>query len=223
MGRDICLRVLDTYWQQEKETILACALDGSRQVRAALVLICTGHPQWEPEIRAFLSSGKSQEREIAVQVMRNWGVENYREELSKALEKEKSKKLKELLRECLGAEPEGEEAVPAKEQSAEKMVSEILKGGKKRKVAWAYETPFGQVHKRDGSAVPEEYLQALLVCYADMSVPGVSPEAALLAAELDEKELGEYVKELFDKWMDAGAEAKKKWVLYARRSTGERR
>ena len=215
VGRDICLRVLDTYWQQEKETILACALDGSRQVRAALVLICTGHPQWEPEIRAFLSSGKSQEREIAVQVMRNWGVENYREELAEALEKEKSKKLKELLRECLGAEPEGEEAVPAKEQSAEKMVSEILKGGKKRKVAWAYETPFGQVHKRDGSAVPEEYLQALLVCYADMSVPGVSPEAALLAAELDEKELGQYVKELFDKWMDAGAEAKKKWVLYA--------
>ena len=91
VGRDICLRVLDTYWLQEKETILACALDGSRQVRAALVLICTGHPQWEPEIRAFLSSGKSQEREIAVQVMRNWGVENYREELAEALEKEKSK------------------------------------------------------------------------------------------------------------------------------------
>ena len=61
----------------------------------------------------------------------------------------------------------------------------------------------------------EEYLQAILVSYADMSVPGVNPEALRLAAELEEKELGRYVQELFDKWLAAGAEAKKKWVLYA--------
>lgn len=51
--------------------------------------------------------------------------------------------------------------------------------------------------------------------YADMSVPGVNQKALRLAAELEEKELGRYVQELFDKWLAAGAEAKKKWVLYA--------
>lgn len=59
VGRDICLRVLDVYWQEEKEGILACAQDSSKQVRATLALICAGHREWEPEMRAFLSSKKS--------------------------------------------------------------------------------------------------------------------------------------------------------------------
>ena len=42
VGRDICLRVLDVYWEKEKDTILACAQDSSKQVRATLALICAG-------------------------------------------------------------------------------------------------------------------------------------------------------------------------------------
>ena len=95
------------------------------------------------------------------------------------------------------------------------LVKEILKGGKKRKTAWAYETPFQAVHKKDGSEAEEEYLQAILTAYADRSVPGLSPEAAVLASELNPSELGTYVAELFNKWLESGAEAKKKWVLYA--------
>lgn len=39
--------------------------------------------------------------------------------------------------------------------------------------------------------------------------------AQLLAAELNAAEFAVYVSELFDKWIAAGAEAKKGWVLYA--------
>lgn len=230
IGRGICLRVLDTDGAREKKAILACAMDNSRQVRNTLVLICTGHPEWEPELRAFLTSGKAQERETAILVMKNWGVSHYRKELEEALEKEKSKKLKALLQECLGVSAWGIEGTAeggqaagnpavgnpaAGKQAAEKLAAEILKGGKKRKVAWAYETPFSPVHRKDGSLASEEYLQAILVAYADMPVPGVNPEARKLSGELEEKELGQYVRELFDKWMEGGAEAKKKWVLYA--------
>lgn len=215
IGRAICLRVLDTDWKREEEAIFSCALDSSRQVQGTLVEICGGHVEWEPRIRALLSSGKAQERELAVRVMKEWGADRYREELAAALEKEKSKKVKALLQDCLGADSEEAAEALTGSVTVEKLAADILKGGKKRKVAWAYETPFSPVHKTDGSPAPEEYLQALLTAYADMSVPGVSPEAKRLAQELDVKELGQYVRELFDKWMDTGAEAKKKWVLYA--------
>ncbi len=43
---------------------------------------------------------------------------------------------------------------------------------------------------------------------------GLSRNAALLAENLDAREFAVYVNELFDKWIAAGAEAKKRWVLY---------
>ena len=58
-------------------------------------------------------------------------------------------------------------------------------------------------------------MAAVLVCYADMSVPGVSREAAILAEDLDPEGLSLYAETLFDRFMETGAEAKKKWVLYA--------
>lgn len=214
IGRCLCIRVLDYFWQEEKETILSCALDSSKQVREQLVTICTLHKEWEPEIRSGLSSKKSQERELSIRVMKAWGAKKYQEELTKALEVEKSKKLKELLQSCLGIEGKAE-IEEAKVETPQQLATQILKGGKKRKVAWAYETPFSPVHKKDGSVAEEDYMQALLVSYADMPVPGVSPEAGILADHLEEKELADYMAELFDKWVEAGAEAKKKWVLYA--------
>ena len=222
VGRDICLRVLDVYWQEEKEGILACAQDSSKQVRATLALICAGHREWEPEMRAFLSSKKSQERELAVRVMKAWGAENYQEALKKALETEKSKGVRELLLTCVeGAQASAGEngasglSAGSGPAGGDALAAQILKGGKKRKVSWVFETPFSQIHKKDGSLAGEDYLAAVLVSYADMSAAGMSTEAKVLAGDLDERELHRYMAELFDKWLGSGAEAKKKWVLCA--------
>ena len=173
-------------------------------------------------MRAFLSSKKSQERELAVRVMKAWGAENYQEALKKALETEKSKGVRELLLTCVeGAQaPAGENGVSGLSAGSgpaggDALAAQILKGGKKRKVSWAFETPFSQVHRKDGSLAGEDYLAAVLVSYADMSAAGVSTEAKVLAGDLDERELHRYMAELFDKWLGSGAEAKKKWVLYA--------
>lgn len=214
VGRCICILALDTFWQEEKEVILASALDSSKQVREQLVTICTAHREWEPEMLTMITSKKSQERELAIRVLKFWGAEAYREIFTKALETEKSKKLKELLSDCLGIKPEAQAESGGQKTSGD-LVKEILKGGKKRKVAWAYETPFPAVHKKDGSDAEEEYLQAILTAYADRTTPGLSPEAVTLASELEPSELGAYAAELFNKWLETGAEAKKKWVLYA--------
>ena len=40
-------------------------------------------------------------------------------------------------------------------------------------------------------------------------------KADILAENLQSEELALYANELFDKWLQSGAEAKKKWVLYA--------
>lgn len=214
IGRFLCIRVLDNNWQQEKETLLACAPDNSKMVRELLAAVYTSHRVWEPEVLTLLSSKKSQERELAVQVLRKWGAAQYQQELNEALEKEKSKKLQELLRACLGVEGEtAPEEVGAK--TPRELAAEILKGGKKRKAAWVFETPSTTVPLKDGSKAPEELLQALLVSYADMSIPGFSQEAAILASELSEEKLADFMAELFDKWLTGKAEAKKKWVLYA--------
>lgn len=222
--RLICVRALDSFGEAYKEALFSCAADTSLQVREALAVILTGHRDWEPEVKALLFSKKSQERELAITVLKRWGAENYRAELEKALEAEKSKKLKTLLGEVLGvAQDTAAEGADKAAQAPEQLAAELLKGGRKRKVAWAYETPFSEVHRADGTPAGEDILQALLVSYADMGTPGVSADAARLAEGLNRAELAVYMEELFGKWLESGAEAKKKWVLYAASIHGRER
>lgn len=213
--RYLCIRVLDEFWQGYSEVLLSCAMDSSKQVRELLEAVYASHKEWEPQIKAMLSSKKSQEREMSVLVLKKWGASSYREELEAALAVEKSKKIKELMQNCLGME--GDEAKQAGEQTTGELAKAILKGGKKRKVAWVFETgaPFTEVHKPDGTPASEDDLAAVLVAYADMTIPGVSKDAVKLAADLNEKELAVYMSMLFNKWLENGAESKKKWVLYA--------
>lgn len=213
--RFLCIRVLDEYGPQYKEALLGCALDSSKAVRELLTAVYESHREWEAEIRQMLSSRKSQEREMAVQVLKRWGAGTYQAELTEAYEKEKSKKIKELLADCLGLETGS--AGEQREQTLADLTKEVLKGGKKRKISWLYEGEkmYPPVHKKDGSEASEDDLAAVLVCYADMSIPGVNANAGKLAEGLVFEELALYMETVFERWMELGAEAKKKWVLYA--------
>lgn len=214
IGRFIAIRFMDIYKEDYKEQLLACATDGSKMVKELLEAVYTSCPQWEEHIKEMLLSKKSQEREMAVIVLKKWGASKYQAEFQQALEKEKSKKVKELLAACLGVkssmEAEGEDS----KNNPDSLVQQLHKGGKKRKIQWAYETPFVTVHKMDGKEAGEEYLQAVALCYADMALPGANKQAILLAENLNENEFAIYAAEMFDKWLESGAEAKKKWVLY---------
>ena len=202
-------------WQEQ---ILSYTQDSSKQVRQELERMLADRPGWREQVTALLSSKKAAERELGIRVLTGWNTPQDRENLRKLYEKEKNAKVRALLESALGCAPTGEEEGKGGAEpvlTREDKVKELHKGGKKRSLAWAYETPFCPVHKKNGEPASEEYLQALLLCYSSMPKPGVSADAALLAADLEPRELALYVGELFDKWMEAGAEAKKRWVLYA--------
>lgn len=211
-ARSLVLELLAEQADENKAEILRFAQDTAKGVKEELLDILYRQKGWEEDIVALLSSKKATDRDVAVRVLSKWDGEKYAPLFAQALEKEKNGKVRALLDTALNGEggSSGESSI-----SLEELVKELHKGNKKRSLAWAYEKPFSKVHKKNGQEAEEEYLQAILLCYSSMSPCGISRNAAALAEELDENELAVYVNELFDKWMEAGAESKKRWALYA--------
>ena len=201
-----------------REQILSYSQDSSKQVKQELEKMLVDRPGWREQVTQLLSSKKAAEREMGIRVLAGWNTSQDREALQALYEREKNARIRTLLDTVLGRGAGSGEAGSGSGSAAltkEDLVKNLHKGGKKRSLAWAYETPFSLVHTKSGELVSEEYLQALLLCYNSMTKPGISGDAALLAEDLEPQELAIYVGELFDKWMEAGAEAKKRWVLYA--------
>ncbi len=217
-GRFFGLHVMRKEADENKKEILSFSQDSAKVVKGELLDILYGQKSWEEDVKALLAAKKAAERELAVRVLAHWAQDGleYRDLLSAALEKEKNGKVKQLLESVLKQEgAEGGSGVGGKALTRMDMVKELHKGGAKRSLAWAYQTPFSTVHKKNGEAADEEYLQAVILCYSSTCLRGVSEKAAVLAEELEPAELAVYMNELFDKWLEAGAEAKKRWVLYA--------
>lgn len=209
-ARILAVRVMDALGEEYKEALLSCAGDSAKQVRAVLQAIYAKHPDWEAELLAMLKAKKASVREIAVQVLGSWGADKYREVLMQAMEAEKTKKVKDLLKELLSSDGQA-----VKAQNGNDLVTELLFGGGKRKLSWFLEKVQTKVHKKDGEEASEDYLAAILAAYEGMQTPGIHADARKLAAELRPEELAAYVRELYDLWLSEDAPAKKKWVLYA--------
>lgn len=218
-GRCLGLKVLAKNTEKNKEAILQYSGDSAKSVRGELISILEKQRSWHEDMVAMLGSKKAGDRELAARILIAWHNPEDKELFEAALEKEKSVKVSALITNYLngGGEENGKQGGEsgAKVVSNAELVKELHKGGKKRSVAWAYETPFSPVHKKDGSEAEEEYLQAVFISYTSMEKLGVNKIAASLVEELDIQEFAVYVNELFDKWMELGAEAKKRWVLYA--------
>lgn len=213
IGRSLGLRILSEEPRQNRAEILKFAQDTAKGVKEQLLELLYQQTDWEEDIIALLSSKKAADRDVAVRVLVRWDSGKYKVLFTEALEKEKNGKVRALLDSALNGDGGGQSG--ARNISTEELVKELHKGNKKRTLAWAYETPFSKVHRKDGGEASEEYMQAILLSYSAMSPCGISPSAALLAESLVEEELALYVDELFDKWLEAGAESKKRWVLYA--------
>ncbi|MBR4731555.1 MAG: DUF4132 domain-containing protein [Lachnospiraceae bacterium] len=253
-GRLFGVSILNRDGQGNKEELLKYVGESSKQVKEELVKIYASHEDWlEDFLRILKTSKKSAERELAATVLANYkDAASHKEELLALIEQEKSKKVIDILRSILmdggaqGAESAGGAA--GGEQpvlTADAYVKECHKGGKKRGLAWIYETPMPEVHFKTGEdsaenagaqavsevaaenagdevaaagearVASEEYLQAILLAYASMPIPGICKEVRILSDSLNKSELAAYVCEVYNRFMASGAEAKKKWVLYA--------
>lgn len=235
-ARILAYRVMGERWVEYKDRLLECATESTKQGRDFLRAIYAGHRDWEADILAMLKSPKGSKREMAAEVLKNWGAQQYREPLTQALEAEKTKKIRTMLQEILApsestaenSAAEGEEGQPndgnhlrtggqsgSTSHSPEKIIKEALMGNHKRKLAWLSLEDMEKVHRLDGEEASEDYMAAFLISYADMGTPGVNKDAALLGAGLKQEELAAYIEEIFRRWMEDGAQAKRKWVLYA--------
>ncbi|MDE7299218.1 MAG: hypothetical protein K2N94_10385, partial [Lachnospiraceae bacterium] len=258
-GRFVGLNMLVREAEQNKEEILKYSQDSSEIVKEELFGFLCAQKSWEEDVKKLLASKKAAQREFAVRVLLCWQKDgaDYRELFAQAMEREKSAKVRELLGNALSKN--GEEESDRQAVSREELVKSLHRGGRKRSLAWAYETPFPAVRMADGSAVKEtgeqeaksgsagdavkkdaqetaadeEYLQAILLCYVSSDAAaakegiaskeanasadgcGVSRNAEFLAEVLNAGDLAVYMNELFDRWLAAGAEVKKRWVLYA--------
>lgn len=105
----------------------------------------------------------------------------------------------------------------------EQLAASIYKGERRRKVEWVCALQLPTVHfqhtAKDETDVCEtaspEYMAALLAAYADMEILSVNQNARTLASPLVPHELAAYVDAVYQGWLAQGAEAKKRWVLYA--------
>lgn len=200
---------------KNKDRLLSLCSESSKEIRRTAIKILAGYPEYEPEIKALLSSKKQAVRESAVDILSAWGAEKYREDLEKAADAEKSVKLADKIRALLSSSVSSSLDENGKVVfSPAAFVEDIHKGGRARKLAWLYNVPLPEVHFKNGTQADEKYMQALLLCYCTMPVPGRNENAFLLAAELDEKELNLFAAEIFSRWYSAGAESKTKWAMY---------
>lgn len=214
-ARILAIRVMNIQWEEYKYDLLSCASENSKQVRELIQIIYTEHPDLEGDILHMLQSPRGAEREMAIGVLQSWGTEKYQESLSLALEKEKTKKIRIMLQSALGLNSQNEDGSNTAEWTLEKLIQETLTGGWKRKLSWLPLDTFPKVHKKDGNEASEDYLAAILISYSDMKELGINKDAKRISAELHPTELAAYMMAVYNFWVDEGAQAKRKWVLYA--------
>ncbi len=211
-GRIIYLWMLTSspvHAQQYKAEILQMAEDSSKAVRTELQNYLKKHPEWDADIVAMLKAKKIAQREMAIELLAAFGVDKYRTSLMQAMEQEKKEELQQRMAVLLG-----ESAAAAADGEQTLSIPDMVKGNKSKKVAWLFEVPFSPVRLRSGEPADISYLQALLLCYANMTQFAPSATAATIAEMLLPEDLTAFMLEVFGKWVDAGAAAKQKWVLY---------
>ncbi len=197
---------------RNKERLIAMCGDSSKEVRRTITEIIGQHREYENEILSMLSSKKQFVRDTAIEILSSWGADNYRDAFAKALETEKSAKITDKLIRILNVS-DSEETVQ-NEISAEQLVENLHKGGKNKKLLWLYENTNPVVHFKSGEVAEDKYMQAIILCYANMQTVGRNDYAIMLADKLNEDELSKFAMEIFSKWLSDGAESKKKWALY---------
>ncbi len=212
------LEILAHQGGRYRDLFLSCVGTGTKQVRTKVLEIGREHPEWKPEVLAFLESKKVKEREFAVWLLGEWGDPSCLEAVRTACDREKNQKLAAslaALAEELEQEAKDVDGSGRTKRMEERLSAEIFRGSRKKKVEWVQSLTLPEVHRRDGETVPKEYLLSILAAYADQEPAGLSEDAKKLASPLEPEVLSGYMRALYEGWLSAGAEAKKRWVLYA--------
>ena len=189
--------------EEAHKALTACAGDSSKQVQELLMQIYLSHPDWDQDYLAMLSGKKAAQRILAAKVLAGLDAKKYRPALEEALSREKNAKVTDQITALLGVSV----ATGADGRTPEDLVSQLLKGGKKRKVQWLLDQPLPVVHRTDEAKTPasENQIAALFVAYADLGRIGRSDTATAIATDLDKKDLEALACEVWELWFKAGS------------------
>ncbi|WP_017210629.1 DUF4132 domain-containing protein [Clostridium beijerinckii] len=186
--------------------------DSSKVVKETVIKLLSSSKIKQQMVITSLSSKKQAVRESAVKVLLKSSDEKALRALNKALEVEKSEKIKALIRDALNLESDLEEN--NEELDILKYCKQGLKGNKAATLRWLNCDTLTKVKFKDSEAYAEsEIIKYMLVCYASCIEIGLSSEALKVGELLDKKDLSKLALEILQRWLDAGAESKKKWVL----------
>ena len=209
-GRIIAVKAMGSDPERFRPMLIEAASDGSKAVRAELAEIIAAR-NWHEDVTDLLKAKKSALRELALDIIGKQDPDSYKEELSVAFESEKSDKIKARIGALIGLENAVSEE---KAQSADEQIAKLAKSAKTGKLSFLFGSPLKPVRRADGSGAPEDTVRALIMCYAGMTAPARSRLADDIAASLDSRDLEILAADIFGRWLDNGAQAKHKAVLY---------
>ncbi len=205
-GKILYLTAFEKEPDKYKENVLRFSSETGKAVKEALVEFLA-KTNWTDDICELLKSKKAAIRETAVAVIEKQGAENYKDALINAFAVEKSEKIKVRIGALLG-----EKVETAKKSDVDEL-KKLTSGNKTKKLDWLFATPFSPVKTTEGEVAEDNLLKALMMCYA-VEAGSVNPLAKGISEKLNVKDLEKFGCEVFGKWLENGAEAKTKWVLY---------
>ncbi len=186
--------------------------DSSKVVRERVIELLSLSKKSHELIIPSLSAKKQMVRESAVKALLKSSDEKVLEALNKALEVEKNEKIKALLREALNLESALEEN--NEELDILEYCKKALKGNKAAALKWLDCDTLPKVRFKDSEGFAEnEIIKYMLICYSSCIEIGLSSEARMVSELLSAKDLSKFALEVLERWLNNGAESKKKWVL----------
>ena len=209
-GRVIAVKAMGSDPERYRGKLNSAASDGSKAVKAELAEIFASQG-WREDTAALLKAKKSAMRELALDIIEKQGAEGWEAELSEAFKSEKSDKIKARIGGLTGISAVSGEV---KEQSLAEQTAKLARSAANSKLSFLFAAPLKAVRTADGAEAGEDTVKALIMCYAGMTSPARSRLADDIAAALDSKDLEALAADMFGRWLDNGAQAKHKAVLY---------
>ena len=187
--------------------------DTSKAVRGKVIDLLGGYRAAFNEVEKLLSYKKQTARECAIHILSIWNDEKSLELLYKAMENEKSDKLKTTIANILKVTKDISEEAQGDINIIDYCKRELkkIRGGS---LGWLdFETIAPVRFKDSEEAADTDLLKYLLLSYATNNIIGMSLEAKKVSYYLSQQDLADVVFEILNRWIDNGAEAKKKWVM----------
>ncbi len=214
---DIRLYFLEKIFKFNKEkngkVLIDYLGDSSKVVREKVIELLTPCTKCHEYVIPSLSAKKQAVREAAVKILLKSSNKKVIEALNKALEVEKTEKIKALLGQALNVENDLEE----KNEKIDilEYCKKALKGNKAAGLKWLDCDTLSKVRfKNTDKFAEDEIIKYMFLCYAPYIEIGLNSEAKKVSEILDTKDLAKLALEVLQRWLNIGAESKKKWVLY---------